>query len=273
MFKKISDLIRKNISVILFFAFLFFVFASFWYTNSQSSQNAKELLDYAKTTINQVDSDLNKIVANSKDVQDNQTSFDGVISDLSSLSTELQHFSNSIPDKNTDDTSVGLVSSIRNFYLDLKQNTIDKLLEKMQKRRDLTQDYLNYGQLQLLVATGTKADIKSAIDSGNKTLDFENQYLSLTANTQTQNDLKKGITDDKSKLSKLSDLISGLSDSQKMSDDQKSSADHIFNNLWPVDHPVFPTIAIEDLKTEQFNNDVSQLQNSVNAVISKFNIN
>ena len=103
-------------------------------------------------------------------------------------------------------------------------------------------------------------------------MDFEKKYLFLINDSKTQSNQQKNITSDKEKLEKLISFLESLSDDQKLNSDQKSSADSIFNNLWPVQNPIFPKIAIEDLKSKKFNDNVNILQNSVNAVVNKFNI-
>jgi hypothetical protein len=142
MLMQITKLFQKNLAIFLFFSFIVFLFASIWHNNTQTTQNANELVNFAKSSIDEVDTALDKLVVKSSKYQVLISNNENQLSDLYLLSKRLQILSNSIPNKNTDDSSVNLENSLRKLFISLKKDILDPLIVKTESTKGKYPDFL-----------------------------------------------------------------------------------------------------------------------------------
>jgi inorganic triphosphatase YgiF len=142
IFSPILKILRKNVSIVLFFGFLIFIFASIWISSNQTTNNAKVLVNFAKSSIDEVDASLNKLIRVSSQYKNLESNNQNQLSELNTLATRLQSLSSTIPNKNTDDTSVNLEVSLRKLFTSLKKNTIEPIIIKVQSAKTQYPDFI-----------------------------------------------------------------------------------------------------------------------------------
>lgn len=268
----IQVFLKKNTAPILFFMVIAFAIASMWSGTLKSKDNTRELLDYTKSTVSEIDEKISYLVTFTY-LGDNVTDkYDKTIQYLQDFSVSLREYSTRIPPKNSDLNSRKLQTGLGDFYSSIKNESVDILIKKYQAKREMINDYLNYGKIKNISIDGTKENLQKAYDSGIKILQFEKDQASLITEGNQRINKEKLNSEESDKLEKVKGILNKMNN-QKLSEDDKKELQNVYNNIWPIEAPLFPKIITSDLKTKKFSSALNSIQSQVNTLVKEYNIN
>lgn len=271
MFAQVSTFLKKNISVILFFVFISFVAFSVWFNGQQSTTNAKELISFTKLAIEQVDGEFATLIFKTALVQNESQIYDDTTSEIQKTATKINDLASKVPSKNTDTPSVNLSNSLKKFLVTIKVETMENIKNKLNLQKVLLSDYINYGKLKNLSQSGTKEDLQKALQSGQNILAFEKNQASLIREEKAKGIKDRENNDEQQRLDSLKSLLEKIS-TPELSQANRDELGKIYNNIWPLEIPLFPKITAADLKTKAFSDGLTELQRNANEVARQFNI-
>ncbi len=251
--------------MIIFFGY------SIYHNSNQGGENARTLIDFAKTSVEEIDQNFTEINSTSLVGQASPENYDKLTGKLDVLSKKLQNYAATVPNKNTDSSSLKLEKSLKDFYLNTKSKIIEKYIEKYTTEKTLLTDYTVYGQLKTNVSSGLKKDVLNSVESGTKTINFESKYATLSQDSKTQANILKNAKEDLEKLSQVKTLLDPIS-TDNLSAQQIDSIKNIYKDAWPVENHMFPKILITDLKSKDFIDNITQLQTNINAVAKQYSL-
>jgi len=271
MFSEISTIFKKNISVILFFSFIGFVGFSVWFNGQQGSTNAKDLISFTKNAISQVDGEFSTLIAKTALVKNESQVYEDTTSEIQKLSVRINDLASKIPAKNTDAQSVNLSNSLKKFLITIKVETLDRINDRLTLQKSLLSDYINYGKLKNLSQNGTKDDLQKALNSALNILSFEKNQAALIRDEKSRGVKERENNDEQQRLDDLKILMEKIS-TPDLNQQNKEELGKIYNNIWPLEIPLFPKITASELKTKAFSDGLSEMQRYANEVARQFNI-
>ncbi len=270
--KKLRQFFKNNLSAILFFGLIIFGVASFSIKNSQESNYAREIIDYAESSVPTLRTKFAEIVEVSENRNNDDETYTEVFNKLDDYQKMVTDLAAKVPSKSGDADTRKLEQALKDFVLRVNDENIKTLQTEYKLRQEIRQDQNNYADIKTVINTdgSKKEDLEKSYNSGLKVLEFNRKIEKNGTNLQEQASAKSNNDSLESSLSKVKQVLGNSADT--LSGNDKQAVSQIYADGWPVKPLVFSSISQSDLENDDFVGNIKQLQQFVKAIRQKFNL-
>jgi hypothetical protein len=270
--KKLSQFFKKNLSAILFFSLIFFGVASFSIKNSQETNYAKEVIDYAENSVPTLRTKFAEIVELSQNRANDDTTYSEVFAKLDEFQKTTLDLAAKVPSKSGDSDTRMLEQGLKDFILTINDETVKTLQNEYKLRQEIRVDQNLYSEIKATASNNntTKLDLEKNYNAGLKVLEFNRKiekditFLQEQASAKSNNDaLEASLNKVKTVLDNSANTLSG---------NDKNALTQIYSDGWPVKPLVFSSINQTDLENDKFVDNIKQLQQLVTTLRQKFSL-
>jgi len=268
MFKKFW---KNNGSFIIFAIILAFAISNFYISSVTSTKNAKELIDFADSSIPKIREKIAQISNLSTAAEATPENYQKILDEIDSLSNISLELANSVPNANKDEDSRQLIQSLKTFFLNVNTEIANPLKAQVKLEKDNLADINAYSRIRDFTTIGGQiTDLNTVLESAEKVWNRNQDYITTLGSNPKAEELKKSNQKNKEVIDSVKKIISQTSG--ELTQDQKNQISQVYNGVFPANKKFISLIQTGNIENEKFAKDVADLQQLFFKVKERYNL-